>query len=136
MLYQVSLICPKIGVEGFFSTFVSRNRSSLFSEYCLMFYPFIWSMWICQFSHLKHCKGVLPSPQITVFSTFVDAVKNRGRKLLVSRLLTGSWVLWTSCWWKKMTDCRSKCLNLCMRMATWNNKSILWVGLLWLIKLN
>lgn len=54
-------------------------------------------------------------------------MKNRGRKHLVSRLLTGSWVLWTSCWWKKMTGCRSKSRSLCMRMATWNNKSILWV---------
>lgn len=84
-----------------------QNRRSVFVcqqpiiEFFLCFY---WSFLVYMYVHM-HAQRFLVS----------GVGRSKGKKRLAFRLWTESWRLWTSCWWRKMIGCKSKCHSWCMR---------------------
>jgi len=57
------------------------------------------------FQHIYHTAIGLSLTFLVSFGCFVDFLdveRSRGKSQLVFRQWTGSWVLWTSFWWKRM----------------------------------
>jgi hypothetical protein len=68
--------------------------------------------------------------QIVFLLSLVDAGRSSARSPLGYKPWTGSWVRWISCWWRRMTGCRSRCPVSSLTTGIWRIDSTVWAPFL------